>query len=176
MAVQHRIVEVKHPVIEQGEHGLFRFIAGDESPHPLVSAQHVDRPGPHGIQGTMDIHVGTQPDAIFNSLLSLARVNGANQPEGALVPDVPEGGFRTAQVFREIPERHQGQGIGTAFLQHAEQFARAKGLQFIWAQTTPDNHGAIGSYLHAGWQFLGEIPTPFFKKNKVVRIYGKRLR
>ena len=74
---------------------------------------------------------------------------------------------KEAVIYREVPEEHQGKGIGTDLLKAAEKVAKEHGAELISAWTK--NPRAVKSYKRAGWKLIKELPNQGY-------IYGKDLR
>ena len=49
----------------------------------------------------------------------------------------------------------KGEGIGTALIRHARQWAREQGLQMLLAEATTKNYPALCFYQKLGFQFCG---------------------
>ncbi len=63
---------------------------------------------------------------------------------------------RTGWVANLAVERgYRRQGIGTALIRHARQWAREQGLQMLLAEATTKNYPALCFYQKLGFQFCG---------------------
>lgn len=75
---------------------------------------------------------------------------GTHGSKGTL--DFTMRGDNTAYVNREVPEKHQGIGIGTDLLHAAEKLAEEIGVHTVQAQSNRPR--AIKSYKRAKWKIV----------------------
>jgi len=54
-----------------------------------------------------------------------------------------------------VLKEYYGKGYGKILIDHAEQFGRENGFEWIWLCVWLDNHGAIRFYEKAGWEKFG---------------------
>ena len=62
---------------------------------------------------------------------------------------------RFERLDGELLGRYRRQGIGTALMRHARQWAREQGLQMLLAEATTKNYPALCFYQKLGFQFCG---------------------
>ncbi|WP_298849589.1 N-acetyltransferase [uncultured Ruegeria sp.] len=70
--------------------------------------------------------------------------------------DPPVDGLSDLEIVTfYVQPRHHGRGIGSALLQVAIDFCRAKGRNAIWLTTNSENTAAIDFYLSKGFRQVG---------------------
>jgi ribosomal protein S18 acetylase RimI-like enzyme len=60
-----------------------------------------------------------------------------------------------------VLNEYQGKGYGKMLIEHAEQYARNHGFEWIWLCVWYENHGAIRFYERSGWEKFGDKQFKF---------------
>jgi len=88
------------------------------------------------------------------------------------VPDVV--GPEILRLYVQAP--FQGQGVGRALLQYAEQLAQARGYRAIWLAAWVGNARAVAFYPAAGYGKVGITQYVINGKNYENHVFAKQLR
>ena len=72
-----------------------------------------------------------------------------------------------AKVFRELPSKAQGKGIGTVLLQIAETVAHENGAKVLVTRTNNNNMAAIKTYEKNDWVKYGEDQNGVYYKKSL---------
>ena len=102
--------------------------------------------------------------------IAIAEAEGAAIGTGALmVPHAAHGEIDLVELVKMATDpRAQGQGVGSALLDHLIAHARALGANRIWLETNDALSAATHLYRKKGFRALGRgelLPTPFSRCN-----------
>ena len=74
-----------------------------------------------------------------------------------------------------VDRGHRRQGIGTALMRHARQWAREQGLQVLLAEATTKNYPALCFYRKLGFQFCG-FNDHYYMNQDIALFFVQKLR
>jgi ribosomal protein S18 acetylase RimI-like enzyme len=74
-----------------------------------------------------------------------------------------------------VDRGHRRQGIGTALMRHARQWAREQGLQVLLAEATTKNYPALCFYRRLGFQFCG-FNDHYYTNQDIALFFVQKLR